>query len=74
MAVDHGSDNIRVNSIVVGIVWKEYVKEWSDSEVLEARRRAGVLPAEGAEWDVGHAALFLASDDARWITSESRRE
>ena len=68
MAVDHGPDNIRVNSIIVGMVWKEFVPAWAVQEVREQRMRAGVLPLEGRSWDVGWAAVFLASDEARWIT------
>jgi NAD(P)-dependent dehydrogenase (short-subunit alcohol dehydrogenase family) len=29
---------------------------------------AGLLGTEGDGWDVGRAAAFLASDEARWIT------
>jgi NAD(P)-dependent dehydrogenase (short-subunit alcohol dehydrogenase family) len=68
MAVDQGAANIRVNSIVVGMVWKEYVAAWSDENVREQRRLSGVLPSEGNSWDVGWAAVFLASDEARWVT------
>ena len=34
----------------------------------EARRRRSLLQTEGTGWDVGQAVLFLASDEARWIT------
>lgn len=68
LAVDHGASNVRVNSIVVGMVWKEYVEAWAKEEVREKRRLSGVLPTEGTGWDVGWAAVFLASDEARWIT------
>jgi NAD(P)-dependent dehydrogenase (short-subunit alcohol dehydrogenase family) len=68
MAVDHGAANVRVNSIVVGMVWKEYVEAWADPEVREKRIQSGVLPIEGTGWDIGWAAVFLASDEARWIT------
>jgi NAD(P)-dependent dehydrogenase (short-subunit alcohol dehydrogenase family) len=34
----------------------------------ERRRKAGPLAIEGDAWDVALAALFLASDDARFIT------
>jgi len=26
------------------------------------------LQVEGTGWDVGHAAVYLASDEARWVT------
>jgi NAD(P)-dependent dehydrogenase (short-subunit alcohol dehydrogenase family) len=34
----------------------------------EARREANALGAEGTAWDIAFAALFLASEDSRWIT------
>jgi len=32
------------------------------------RAEAGLLGTPGTGWDVGWAATFLASDEARWIT------
>lgn len=32
------------------------------------RAEAGLLGTPGDSWDVGWAAAFLASDEARWIT------
>jgi NAD(P)-dependent dehydrogenase (short-subunit alcohol dehydrogenase family) len=37
-------------------------------ELREARRLRSLLQTEGTGWDVGQAVLFLASDEARWIT------
>jgi NAD(P)-dependent dehydrogenase (short-subunit alcohol dehydrogenase family) len=34
----------------------------------ELRRKAGPLGTEGNAWDVAWAALFLASDESRWIS------
>ena len=68
MAVEHGPDNIRANSIVVGMVWKEYVDSWAAEEIREQRVQAGALPLEGSGWDIGWAAVFLASDESKWIT------
>jgi len=36
--------------------------------MLELRRKAGPLGIEGTSLDVAWAALFLASDEARWIS------
>jgi NAD(P)-dependent dehydrogenase (short-subunit alcohol dehydrogenase family) len=38
------------------------------AELRERRRLASVLENEGAGWDIGYAALFLASDEAWYIT------
>ena len=37
-------------------------------EVRERRRKATVLGTEGTAWDVGWAAVYLCSDEARWVT------
>ena len=39
-----------------------------DDDLRQIRREAGVLGTEGTAWDIGWAAVFLASDEARWIT------
>ena len=67
MAVHHGRDNIRVNAIAPGHLYASIVSRISD-EQREMRRRAGPLGTEGTAWDVAWAALFLASDEARWIS------
>ena len=36
--------------------------------ISDRRRRASPLGIEGTGWDIGYAALFLASDEARYIT------
>jgi NAD(P)-dependent dehydrogenase (short-subunit alcohol dehydrogenase family) len=37
-------------------------------EAREQRRRDSLLQTEGTAWDVAYAAVFLASDESRWIT------
>ena len=34
----------------------------------ERRAAAAMLKMEGTGWDVGWAAVYLASDEARWVT------
>jgi len=36
--------------------------------VRERRRQASPLGIEGTGWDIAYAALFLVSDEARYIT------
>ena len=67
MAVHHGRDNIRVNAIAPGHIHGSIVATISE-ERREMRRRAAPLGTEGTAWDVAWAALFLASDEARWIS------
>ena len=67
MAIHHGRDNIRVNAIAPGHIHASLVDHISD-EVRDLRRRVGPLGSEGTAWDVAWAALFLASDESRWIS------
>ncbi len=69
MAAHHGSEGIRVNCVAPGMVYTPMVYSRGMSpEMREARRERSLLKTEGTGWDVGNAVLFLASDEARWIT------
>ena len=67
MAVHHGRDNIRVNAIAPGHIHGAFVRTLA-ADTRDLRRRAGPLGTEGTAWDVAWAAVFLASDEARWIS------
>lgn len=71
MAVHHGPDKIRVNCIAPGNVAQVVHKEESSATVQKVERfrhQATPLGADGTPWDIAWAAVFLASDEARWIT------
>ena len=68
MAGDHGRDGVRVNCIAPGLVYGPMVAPRMNEELRTQRREASPLGTEGNGWDVGWAAVFLASDEARWIT------
>jgi NAD(P)-dependent dehydrogenase (short-subunit alcohol dehydrogenase family) len=68
MAAHHGRDNIRVNCIAPGHIYTPMVAAGMTEEMRDLRRRAGPLGTEGTAWDIAWAAVFLASDEARWIT------
>jgi NAD(P)-dependent dehydrogenase (short-subunit alcohol dehydrogenase family) len=68
MAGDHGRDGIRVNCILPGLIYGPMTAPRMDEEIRRKRREAGALGTEGTAWDVANAALFLASDESRWIT------
>ena len=68
MAADHGPDNIRVNCIAPGLVYTPMVAPRMDDNLREGRRTASPLGTEGTAWDIAAAAVYLASDDARWVT------
>lgn len=69
LAVDHGADGIRANCIMPGPVYTPMVyAAGMSNELRERRREASLLKIEGEGWDIGWAAVFLASDEARYIT------
>jgi NAD(P)-dependent dehydrogenase (short-subunit alcohol dehydrogenase family) len=72
---------IRVNALVPGAVWTPLVMEEASERVngdaagiariRAQRQRQAMLPTEGTAWDAAWAALFLASDESRWITGQA---
>jgi NAD(P)-dependent dehydrogenase (short-subunit alcohol dehydrogenase family) len=69
-------EGIRINSVVVGMMDTPLVSSrlagqlGADEDALRAQR-AKLVPMGrmGTAWDVAHAALFLASDEAGYITA-----
>lgn len=73
MAYSHGRQGIRVNAIAPGHITTPMVHSVQQPGPRAAfmdrmRSEAGLLGTPGDGWDVAYAALFLASDEARWIT------
>jgi NAD(P)-dependent dehydrogenase (short-subunit alcohol dehydrogenase family) len=69
----HGRQGIRANSIEPGLINTPMaLRGITDADLLtrrrDERRLACPLGTEGTPEDVAFAALFLASDEARWIT------
>jgi NAD(P)-dependent dehydrogenase (short-subunit alcohol dehydrogenase family) len=69
MAAHHGRQGVRVNCIAPGTVYTPMVaSRGMTPEMRKARSERTLLGTEGTGWDIGYGALFLASDEARWIT------
>ena len=69
VAVQLGPKGIRVNAIAPGTVWTPMVEDLGP-EARERRRRASPLATEGTGWDVAWGAVYLASDESRWVTGQ----
>lgn len=63
-----GPQGIRVNCVQVGAIWGAFAAANMDEQFREPRRQSVALKTEGTAWDIAHAALFLLSDAARWVS------
>lgn len=74
LAVRYAPDNIRVNAVLPGVIdtpliYQQIAGQFQDVEEMRRRRNAASpMGRMGDAWDVAHAALFLASDEAKYIT------
>ena len=68
LAAEYGRDRIRANAIAPGAVYTPMVAGELSDEAREIRRESTPLGTEGTAWDVAWAAVYLASDEARWVT------
>jgi NAD(P)-dependent dehydrogenase (short-subunit alcohol dehydrogenase family) len=69
IALQYAADAIRVNSVHPGPIKTEMTKEgWSDPERLRRTQEATPLGRYGQPLDVAYAVLFLASDEAAFVT------
>jgi NAD(P)-dependent dehydrogenase (short-subunit alcohol dehydrogenase family) len=62
-----GTEGIRANCVQLGAIWTAMAAR-NLPGLRDQRRQTTALKTEGTSWDAAYAALFLASDRARWIT------
>jgi len=74
LAVTYGAQGIRANAILPGMMDTPTARvslqsQFSDEAELIAKRNAASPTGKmGDAWDIAHASVFLASDEARYIT------
>jgi len=61
---------IRVNCVRVGMIWGAFAARGMTEEQRELRRSNVALGTEGNNWDIAHAAFFLLTEQARWISGQ----
>lgn len=76
IALQHAQQGIRANSILPGLMNTPMIVEplketygGSVDAMVEKRNRLCPTGAMGDAWDVAYAALFLASDEAKYVTA-----
>ena len=76
MALEYAAKKIRCNCILPGLMNTPMVHQalagaYADGDIaamIDVRNRQCPMGKMGDAWDVAYAALFLASDDAKYIT------
>jgi NAD(P)-dependent dehydrogenase (short-subunit alcohol dehydrogenase family) len=77
LALQYAKDGIRANAVMPGLmntplIHQQISGQYRDAEdMVRARDAACPMGRMGTAWDVARAALFLASDDAAYITGVS---
>jgi|SRR5690625_2892481 len=70
-ATEFGKKNIRVNAIAPGVIDTNMVEDWKKTKKWPVLSTANALRRIGRPEEIAHAVLFLASDEASFITGET---
>ncbi len=70
-ALELAPHNITINAVEPGNILTEGIREMNSAEKLETMARTIPMKRLGDPEDVGHAMLFFASDEARYITGQT---
>jgi NAD(P)-dependent dehydrogenase (short-subunit alcohol dehydrogenase family) len=74
LALQYARQGIRVNAIMPGLmntplIYQQISGQYADAEAMaRARHEATPMGRMGTAWDIAAAAVFLASDEANYIT------
>jgi NAD(P)-dependent dehydrogenase (short-subunit alcohol dehydrogenase family) len=69
LAVVHARENIRINALCPGPLRTELLMKFLDTDAKKERRLVHIpMGRFGAAKEIARAALFLASDDASFVT------
>jgi NAD(P)-dependent dehydrogenase (short-subunit alcohol dehydrogenase family) len=68
LAVMYGRDGVRANTVAPGHIFTPMVEQFVSGPARTLRRDIAPLGIEGNAWDVASATLFLASEEARFIS------
>jgi NAD(P)-dependent dehydrogenase (short-subunit alcohol dehydrogenase family) len=69
-AVMYGKDGVRCNAIAPGVVLTDNARTKLSPEIIGTMERHQLLQRLGEPLDIAKMAVFLASDDAAWVTAQ----
>lgn len=70
LAVELGDDEVNVNAICPGFI-ETSIQDYQSEEQMQEQLDHTLLPHAGTPEDIGDAAVFLASEEARFVHGES---
>ena len=71
-AIEFGKHNVRVNAIAPGLIQTDFSEYfWKNEEYRRKIEATQPLPRVGQPDEIGGLALFLASDEASFITGQT---
>lgn len=71
IATQYGKHGIRCNAVAPGLILTPAAKNNMPPEMLDIFAKFNALPYHGEPNDIGYAVLFLASDEAKFITGQT---
>ncbi|KOS66388.1 oxidoreductase [Lysinibacillus contaminans] len=71
IATQYGKDNIRCNAIAPGLILTPAAKANIPQPMLDIFMKFNALPYHGEADDIGHAVVFLASDESKFMTGQT---
>jgi NAD(P)-dependent dehydrogenase (short-subunit alcohol dehydrogenase family) len=70
IAADYAAQGVRVNTLLVGAVNTPLMSKLGE-DTVERINHDIPMQSNGTAWDVGWAAVYLASDESKWVTGAS---
>ncbi|GEK33295.1 SDR family NAD(P)-dependent oxidoreductase [Kurthia sibirica] len=71
IATQYGKDNIRCNAIAPGLILTPAAINNLPAKMIEIFTKYNALPYNGEADDIGHAVVFLASDESKFMTGQT---
>ncbi|WP_249664176.1 SDR family oxidoreductase, partial [Lysinibacillus sp. D4B1_S16] len=71
IATQYGKDKTRCNAVAPGRILTPAAKNNMPDELLAIYSKLNALPYHGEADDIGHAVVFLAADESKFMTGQT---